>query len=369
MGEMKHIYNELVELVYYLIKSGVKHEDLSNAVKNELPNYFKFYLSAKNQIIKDANNLIDEELGMNESSQLTEPEGPELEPKSEKKLKEKIKPNTNSEDDHGWIDGEGKVHYSNDVETYNEAFKQQKYKSVNEILVGKESPQERFIDLCGPSGNAYIILGMAKSLTKQLQQIDPEKYDWEKINAEMTAGNYNNLVHTFERYFGDYVTIYNADVLDDHKGEYNDIEECSESLDEMCIVPLIEDSCGCPGTPKPKPKPKPKPRPRPHRYNETILEDNSNDLHIIASLISKEEKDERYIMKTLNERAFTEKKREKLGDTGKALPDGLFPIVTVQDLKNAIKTHGRAKNPAAAKAHIKKRAKALGQTKLIPENW
>ena len=71
----------------------------------------------------------------------------------------------------------------------------------------------------------------------------------------------------------------------------------------------------------------------------------------------------------LNERAFTEKTREKLGDTGKAMPDGSFPIVTVQDLKNAIKAHGRAKNPAAAKAHIKRRAKALGHSDLIPEKW
>jgi len=51
------------------------------------------------------------------------------------------------------------------------------------------------------------------------------------------------------------------------------------------------------------------------------------------------------------------------------MPDGSFPIVTLQDLKNAIKAHGRAKNPEAAKAHIKKRARALGHTELIPKNW
>ena len=51
------------------------------------------------------------------------------------------------------------------------------------------------------------------------------------------------------------------------------------------------------------------------------------------------------------------------------MPDGSFPIANVQDLKNAIKSVGRSKNPAAAKAHIKKRAKALGNTKLLPEDW
>ena len=69
------------------------------------------------------------------------------------------------------------------------------------------------------------------------------------------------------------------------------------------------------------------------------------------------------------EREFSEEKREELADIGKALPDGSFPIVTKQDLKNAIKSYGRSKNPEKAKKHIKKRAKQLGFTELIPENW
>jgi hypothetical protein len=64
-----------------------------------------------------------------------------------------------------------------------------------------------------------------------------------------------------------------------------------------------------------------------------------------------------------------QKERKDLADKGKALPDGSFPIKTVQDLKNAIQAVGRAKNPAAAKAHIKKMAKKLGADGLIPEGW
>src|SRR5438132_9919844 len=41
----------------------------------------------------------------------------------------------------------------------------------------------------------------------------------------------------------------------------------------------------------------------------------------------------------------------------------------MQDLKNAIQAIRRAKTSAATKAHIKSRAKALGATNLIPENW
>ena len=71
----------------------------------------------------------------------------------------------------------------------------------------------------------------------------------------------------------------------------------------------------------------------------------------------------------LNERKFSEEKREELAKEGEALPDGSFPIASLQDLKNAIKAHGRAKDIAKAKRHIKKRAKALGHEDLIPEKW
>lgn len=71
----------------------------------------------------------------------------------------------------------------------------------------------------------------------------------------------------------------------------------------------------------------------------------------------------------LNERAFSEEQREKLAKSGAAMKDGSFPIESKKDLKNAVKAIGRAKNPDAAKVHIKKRAKALGATDLLPEDW
>lgn len=61
--------------------------------------------------------------------------------------------------------------------------------------------------------------------------------------------------------------------------------------------------------------------------------------------------------------------REKLAKSGGALPDGSFPIASVKDLRNAIKAYGRASDKAAAKAHIIKRAKALGATNLLPDGW
>ena len=68
-------------------------------------------------------------------------------------------------------------------------------------------------------------------------------------------------------------------------------------------------------------------------------------------------------------RAFTEERRDEMAGSGQALPDGSYPIESEGDLKNAIQAFGRAKDKAAAKRHIMKRAKTLGLTKLIPANW
>jgi len=69
------------------------------------------------------------------------------------------------------------------------------------------------------------------------------------------------------------------------------------------------------------------------------------------------------------DRDFTEKQRENASESGAAMPDGSFPIRTESDLKNAIRLYGNSKNPAAAKAHIRTRARALGLTSHLPEEW
>lgn len=70
-----------------------------------------------------------------------------------------------------------------------------------------------------------------------------------------------------------------------------------------------------------------------------------------------------------NKHIFTDGERQKLAKTGEAMPDGSFPIRNEQDLKDAIKAYGRAKDQASAKAHIMKRAKALGKESELPEEW
>jgi len=57
------------------------------------------------------------------------------------------------------------------------------------------------IDLTGPQGNAFFLLGQAGQYARQLG------LDGDQIIAEMKLGNYENLVQVFDRYFGDYVIL------------------------------------------------------------------------------------------------------------------------------------------------------------------
>ena len=58
------------------------------------------------------------------------------------------------------------------------------------------------IDLTGPNGNAFYLLGAAGNLAKQLGLNGVE------IKAEMMEGDYENLVKVFDTHFGDFVTLY-----------------------------------------------------------------------------------------------------------------------------------------------------------------
>jgi|SRR5215831_8739331 len=71
----------------------------------------------------------------------------------------------------------------------------------------------------------------------------------------------------------------------------------------------------------------------------------------------------------LLERDFSTDRRQELAKSGAAKPDGSYPIVTVEDLKNAIRAWGRGGATESDKQHIIKRARALGATKLLPEGW
>jgi hypothetical protein len=70
-------------------------------------------------------------------------------------------------------------------------------KSIEEKRMGKVE-----IDLTGPDGNAFVLIGLASKWSKQLG------LDSKKIQEEMTSGDYENLINTIEKYFGQFVILY-----------------------------------------------------------------------------------------------------------------------------------------------------------------
>jgi hypothetical protein len=68
--------------------------------------------------------------------------------------------------------------------------------------IQERQPSKIEIDLTGPDGNAFVLLGYAKDLSKQLG------VNYEKVKSEMTSGDYDNLLNVFDKYFGEYVILY-----------------------------------------------------------------------------------------------------------------------------------------------------------------
>jgi hypothetical protein len=69
-------------------------------------------------------------------------------------------------------------------------------------MIRTKQPQTKIvIDLTGPDGNAFALMGYAKRLAKQIG-IEPQS-----IIEEMMSGDYENLLEVFDRNFGDFVIL------------------------------------------------------------------------------------------------------------------------------------------------------------------
>ena len=60
------------------------------------------------------------------------------------------------------------------------------------------------IDLSGPEGNAFVLLAYASRLGKQIYGYEKT----EEILEEMRLSTYELLILTFDKYFGEVVTLY-----------------------------------------------------------------------------------------------------------------------------------------------------------------
>lgn len=72
---------------------------------------------------------------------------------------------------------------------------------VNVMAIKQKSHRKMEIDLTGPEGNAYYLLGTAKAFAKQLG------LDAEAIEEEMKLSDYENLITVFDKHFGEYVDL------------------------------------------------------------------------------------------------------------------------------------------------------------------
>ena len=79
-------------------------------------------------------------------------------------------------------------------------YRNQKHKTMIKSVEEKTTKLE--IDLTGTDGNAFVLLGFASRLSKQLG------LDSKKVQQEMMSGDYEHLIQTFDKYFGEYVTLY-----------------------------------------------------------------------------------------------------------------------------------------------------------------
>jgi len=70
------------------------------------------------------------------------------------------------------------------------------------MITSKKPSNKIEIDLEGPQGNAFVLLGIARDLCRKLD------LDWDSIHSEMTSSDYENLVQVMDHYFGDFVIMY-----------------------------------------------------------------------------------------------------------------------------------------------------------------
>ena len=71
-------------------------------------------------------------------------------------------------------------------------------------ILKKDKYKKQVIDLTGPDGNAYYLLGTAMNLCKQIC-ISSERT--EEILDELKSSDYENLIKVFDKYFGKLVDL------------------------------------------------------------------------------------------------------------------------------------------------------------------
>jgi len=72
------------------------------------------------------------------------------------------------------------------------------------MIKNKNLSLKPVIDLDGPQGNAFYLLGQAQAFANQLKW---PKEELAKVLIEMKSSNYENLIEVFDKNFGEYVDL------------------------------------------------------------------------------------------------------------------------------------------------------------------
>tara|TARA_B110000977_G_C10936611_1_gene439211 strand:- start:82 stop:363 length:282 start_codon:yes stop_codon:yes gene_type:complete len=73
----------------------------------------------------------------------------------------------------------------------------------NKVMIREKQAQTGpiVIDLTGPDGNSFALMGYAKRFAKQLN------FDSKDIISQMMSGDYEHLLEVFDKNFGDFVIL------------------------------------------------------------------------------------------------------------------------------------------------------------------
>tara|TARA_R110001606_G_scaffold373801_1_gene531306 strand:- start:1602 stop:1877 length:276 start_codon:yes stop_codon:yes gene_type:complete len=77
---------------------------------------------------------------------------------------------------------------------------------IQVMIREKQQKKEIVIDLTGPQGNAFFLLGYAKKLAKQFDFEDVDGYV-DGLLKHMQSGDYEHLVQVFDDHFGDFIIL------------------------------------------------------------------------------------------------------------------------------------------------------------------
>lgn len=73
-----------------------------------------------------------------------------------------------------------------------------------------EKPEKRIeIDLTGPNGNVFYLMGLARRLAKELNEVRGNNYqDPKAIIEDMMSDDYEHAIDVMEREFGHLIIMY-----------------------------------------------------------------------------------------------------------------------------------------------------------------